>query len=188
MHRWTFLVFCTLFVAAAALLFVMTGKPGPAQAVTAPVAVSASAAGNRSVVAGASYEAKEPSELPADGGTSFSTLPDGATVPELPKDAPKTVGFGVILIQYDGAQLAPKGARPKGEAARMAQALTKDATLDFEQAVRKGDRGSTADAGNIPRGVLEPTIEYALFSLKQGGVHPDPIDTPRGYWVVRRVR
>jgi parvulin-like peptidyl-prolyl isomerase len=42
------------------------------------------------------------------------------------------------------------------------------------------------DAGTIPRGVLEPTVEYALFTLKPGDVS-DPIDTPRGFWIVRRI-
>ena len=57
---------------------------------------------------------------------------------------------------------------------------------DFAAAVSKGDRGSTADAGRIPRGVLEPPIEYVLFMLDKGAVHPTLIDTPRGYWIVRR--
>ena len=57
---------------------------------------------------------------------------------------------------------------------------------DFSAAVAKGDHGSTTDAGRIPRGVIEPPIEYVLFMLEKGKVHPEPIDTPRGYWVVRR--
>jgi hypothetical protein len=52
--------------------------------------------------------------------------------------------------------------------------------------VTRGDRGSTANAGRIPRGVLEPAPEYVLFTLPKGEVSPTPVDTPRGYWVVRR--
>jgi hypothetical protein len=189
MHRWTLLVFCTLFVAAAALLFVMAGKPDPAQAEAARASVpSGVVPADPSVGAGQSNVAEEPSELPADSGTSFGFLPDGGQVPDLPRDAPKSVGFGVILVQYGGAQLAPKNARSKAEALQRAKDLAREAVQDFEQAVGKGDRGSTADAGSMPRGILEPAVEYALFSLKQGAVHPEPIDTPRGYWVIRRLR
>ena len=38
----------------------------------------------------------------------------------------------------------------------------------------------------VPRGVIEPPVEYVLFSLEKGKVHPEPVDTPKGYWVVRR--
>jgi hypothetical protein len=34
--------------------------------------------------------------------------------------------------------------------------------------------------------VIEPPIEFVLFSLEKGKVHPEPVDTPKGYWVVRR--
>jgi hypothetical protein len=57
---------------------------------------------------------------------------------------------------------------------------------DFDEAVKKGDHGSMADAGSIPRGVLEPALEYALFTLKKGEVYGEPLDAPRGYWVIRR--
>ena len=61
------------------------------------------------------------------------------------------------------------------------------AQQDFAEAVKKGDRGSTTDAGRIPRGVLEPYLEYVLFTLEKAKVHPEPLDTPRGYWIVRRT-
>jgi hypothetical protein len=38
----------------------------------------------------------------------------------------------------------------------------------------------------MPRGVLEPGVEYVLFTLKKGEVYGEPIDTPRGYWILRR--
>jgi parvulin-like peptidyl-prolyl isomerase len=128
---------------------------------------------------------------PADEGTSgeaFDLLPDGRRAPELPASAPKQVGFGVVVVSYQGAQAAPKEAPAKSEAKRKAQGLVEEATRDFPAAVKKGDRGSTTDAGNVPRDVLEPAIEYALFSLKPGEVYPGPIDTPRGFWIVRRSK
>jgi parvulin-like peptidyl-prolyl isomerase len=38
----------------------------------------------------------------------------------------------------------------------------------------------------MPRGVLEPALEYTLFTLPVGGVS-DPLETPRGYWIAKRT-
>lgn len=118
----------------------------------------------------------------------FDTLPDGRKVPELPAGAPKEVNFGVVQISYQGAQSAPKDARSKADAKTRALTLAAEAKQDFAAAVSKGDRGSTSDAGRVPRDVLEPVVEYLLFTLQKGDVYPEPIDTPRGYWIVRRNR
>ncbi|HMJ12238.1 MAG TPA: peptidylprolyl isomerase [Polyangiaceae bacterium] len=128
----------------------------------------------------------------ADAGQSgeqsaFDTLPSGAPVPELPATAPKTVSFGVVLFSYQGAQMAAKDAPSKTDALARAKALIPEAQKDFVEAAKKGDRGSAADAGRIPRGVLEPAVEYLLFSLEKGAVHSEPIDTPRGFWVIKRT-
>jgi hypothetical protein len=104
----------------------------------------------------------------------------------LPTGSPKTVRFGVILVQYRGAELAPPHARPKPEAQVLARTLAEAANTDFKAQVHRGDPGSMEDAGRIPRGVLEPSVEYALFMLPRGGVS-EPIDTPRGFWIVRRI-
>ncbi len=113
-------------------------------------------------------------------------LPAGRAVPDLPPDAPARASFGVVLITYRGAESAPPDARPKDAALKLAQALLPDAKLNFDEAVKKGDTGSTVDAGMIPRGVLEPEVEYALFTLKKGQVYDSPLDTPRGFWILRR--
>src|SRR5690606_38976879 len=121
-----------------------------------------------------------PSTPPTPG---YDTLPDGSPVPELPKEAPTSVKFGVILFEYEGVQPAPGQPLPSRlrskEAARaLAQQTLELARTDFAKAVEKGDRGSTANAGNMPRGVLEPNVEYLLFTLEKGAVYPEPIDTP----------
>ena len=50
--------------------------------------------------------------------------------------------------------------------------------------------GATAvtsdDIGRMPRGVLEPAVEYTLFTLPVGAVS-DPLETPRGYWIAKRT-
>lgn len=105
---------------------------------------------------------------------------------DLPNDAPREVHFGVILVAYQGAEMAPGNAPAKSAALARAQSLLTEAQQNFDEAVKKGDRGSTADAGTMPRGVLEPALEFALFSLKKGEVHGSPLDTPRGFWILRR--
>lgn len=113
-------------------------------------------------------------------------LPDGRPVPELPSDAPKSASFGVIVLSYRGAEGAPGDARSKEAARGMAKELLPEALRNFDEAVKKGDHGSMVDAGSIPRGVLEPALEYALFTLKKGEVYGEPLDAPRGYWIIRR--
>lgn len=126
--------------------------------------------------------------ISADGFRDYGVLPDGRPVPPLPPTAPKTCGFGAILFTYDGVQLAPRNPRTKADALALAKRLLPDAERDFADAVKKGDPGSLADAGSVGRGVLERSIEYQLFTLEKGKVYPDPIETPRGYWILRRLR
>ena len=116
----------------------------------------------------------------------FETFPDGGKVPELPDSAPQEVSFGVVQFAYQGAQFAGSDSRTKDQAKQKANEILELAKHDFVAAVAKGDRGSTSDAGRIPRGVLEPPIEYVLFLLEKGAIGPTPIDTPRGIWIVRR--
>jgi len=117
-----------------------------------------------------------------------AVLPDGRKVPELPADAPKSVSFGVVLFSYRGAEGAPSDARDKASALSKAKELLPEARRDFGEAVKKGDPGSTAEAGRMPRDVLEPGLEYVLFTLKKGEVYGEPIDTPRGLWILKRVQ
>ena len=116
----------------------------------------------------------------------FETFPDGGKVPDLPDSAPQELSFGVIQFSYQGSQFAGSDARPKEAARAKANEILELAKHDFVAAVAKGDRGSTSDAGRIPRGVLEPPIEYVLFMLNKGTLNPTVIDTPRGFWIVRR--
>jgi hypothetical protein len=117
-----------------------------------------------------------------DSGPGIESDAAGA----LPSTAPKVVRFGVILVQYRGAQGAPPTARSKNEALALARSVADAAKVDFKGSISKGDPGSTDDAGRMPRGVLEPQAEYVLFMLDRGGVS-DPIDTPRGFWIVKRI-
>jgi hypothetical protein len=120
-----------------------------------------------------------------DGGAGF-VMTDGTPVPQIPPNAPRAVRFGVVLVTYLGAEDAPRNARSKHDALELAQKLAAQAKSDFHAAVRRGDEGSSDDVGSMRRGVLEPAPEYVLFSLAPGTVS-DPIDTPRGFWIVKRI-
>jgi hypothetical protein len=123
-----------------------------------------------------------PLQPPSPGGSS----PPPSSARPLPPGAPRSVHFGVILVQYRGAQFAPDGAPFKPDALQRARTLAELARKDFKAAVKQGDPGSDEDVGRISRGKLEPGPEYELFTLAPGGVS-DPIDTPRGYWIARRI-
>jgi hypothetical protein len=112
-------------------------------------------------------------------------MPDGTPVPPLP-DKPSRLHFGVVLVTYAGAQGAPEHARPQRDAHDIAEKLAADAKTDFHGAVVRGDSGSVDDVGSMPRGVLEPAVEYGIFTLPVGGVS-DVLETPRGYWIVKRT-
>jgi hypothetical protein len=188
-------------VALGALVVVLIGfavvvtraqrsKP-PQPAPSAPASASASAPAPSAAAPAASASAAESGQPALSAGElageGFDMLPDGRRVPPLPESAPQTVSFGVIQVAYQGAQFAPPNARPKEQARQRALALVAEAKRDFSAAVAKGDPGSAADKGRIPRGMLEPAPEYLLFTLPKGEVHAEPVDTPRGYWVIRRI-
>ncbi|HEY3497800.1 MAG TPA: peptidylprolyl isomerase [Polyangiaceae bacterium] len=185
-------------VALGALVVVLVGfavvatraqRSRPSAPATAPASASASASA-APPLASASASATEPTdEVPAASefaSEGFDTLADGKRVPPLPDSAPQTVKFGVIQFTYQGAQFAPSSARSKDQAKSKALAAIAEAKRDFSAAVAKGDPGSAADKGRIPRGMLEPAAEYVLFTLPKGEISPEPVDTPRGYWILRR--
>jgi len=162
-----------------------SAAPGPAKP-----APSAHASAQPAAAAGPSAAAGDAGALDDAGGLAFTegfeTFPDGGRVPELPNSAPQQVSFGVVQFAYQGAQFAEKDTRTKEQARQKAEEALLLAKTDFAAAVSKGDRGSTTDAGRIPRGVLEPPIEYVLFMLDKRTVNPTLVDTPRGYWILRR--
>jgi len=114
-------------------------------------------------------------------------MPDGSDPPPLPSSAPRRVRFGVVLVRYRGAQMAPLDAPSRDDALARAKTLASQAKDDFPAAVQAGDVGSFTDVGTVKRGVLEPATEYVLFTLPVGWVS-DVLDTPRGFWIVKRLK
>ena len=193
MQRTTSVTVGLLAVAALAAALVMGLRPKRAPEPSSVVREHPSARPSASPAPSASGVAAVldppdagPAALETGVTEGFENFPDGGKVPELPASAPARVGFGAVIFAYRGAQGAPADARSKEEAKKKASETIELAQKDFAAAVAKGDRGSTTDAGRLPRGVIEPPIEFVLFTLEKGKVHPEPIDTPKGYWVVRR--
>jgi hypothetical protein len=128
-------------------------------------------------------------EVRMDGGVGAVML-DGSPVPPLPMTVPRQVRFGVVLVSYTGAQPSAGGGHPstraKTDARALADKLVATAQQDFHAAVQQGDGGSSDDVGRVKLGILEPAPEYVLFTLPVDGVG-GPIDTPRGYWIIKRL-
>jgi hypothetical protein len=196
MQRWTAVAFLVLVASSVGVLWLgrTGGKGGPQTTGSATVAADAAPPGDAASAPPTDAGAAPEEEAGAldEPGRVFPTTDAGATLlngeapPPLPADAPKAVTFGVILVQYRGAQGAPPKARSREEALALVKELAVEAKQDFKAAVKKGDKGSVENAGKIQRGYLEPAPEYVLFSLAKDAVS-DPVDTPRGFWIAKRI-
>lgn len=200
MQRWTAFLYAALMVGfLAAVVFARDdGHKKGASTLAADAGAGLDAAQDAAALVMADGGETGDAEAPEDptgasgepslSGTSDAgaTLLSGEVPPALPAEAPKSVIFGVILVQYKGAQGAPPNARSREAALELAKQLAADAKTDFKATVPKGDKGSMENAGRMPRGMLEPAPDYVLFSLPKDGVS-DPVDTPRGFWIVRRI-
>ena len=189
-QRWASLLFgAAVVVLVGWLTFDQLSRPrlrAEADAGAAPVAADASAP----VASTTAAPDAGPSPMTAldtggDGGLSlFNTLLGDAGA--MPSGAPRSLKLGVVLVQFAGAEGASSSARAKPDALKHAQELAERARTDWKAAVKAGDPGSSEDIGRIPRGVLERPTELAVFSLAAGDVS-EPLETPRGYWVVKRL-
>ncbi|MFO0614758.1 MAG: peptidylprolyl isomerase [Polyangiaceae bacterium] len=203
MQRWTAVVFGVLLVVATVVIVRGVGMPPR----TPKAAGSGASSGRPVVVALNTSSPKLPTDLsmpaPAvpmldlDGGVPSlptgepidaggTTLPSGSSAPQLDDGAPKNVRFGAVLVEYRGAETASRTTRTRDEALEIAKKLAADAHEDFAAAVKAGDKGSGEDFGSVPRGVFEPAPEYVLFNLKPGEVS-EPVDSPRGFYVFKRI-
>lgn len=118
----------------------------------------------------------------------FGRMADGTMVPPLPPGAPPKVRIGVALFRYRGAQGAAPTDRSREEAQALAERATEAAQAGFRRAIAQADPGSNEDIGWVKRGVLERRVEHDIFLLAPGTTSEKPIETPRGFWVVRRIR
>ena len=157
----------------------------PAQPGGRTVVGAVDAAAGRSVPGDATTAATTDAlDSSVERGPPPSLLGDGDV---LPASAPQTMKIGVVLVQFAGAESAPTTARARPEALKLALELAALARTDWKAAVKAGDPGSADDIGTIPRGVLGHATEVSVFSLSGAGQISDPMETPRGYWIVKRL-
>jgi len=185
MQKWKSVVFLT-FLALAGLVVGIgrVAKNQKASGIAAPSATP-SVSAPKSVESAPAADLELPPGEPSPVPSASSEPPSGNA---LPASAPSDVVFGAILVTFEGAQGASSKARPKQAALVLAQRILATAQTSFEDAVKMGDPGSMANAGSMRRGILEPNVEHALFTLEKGAVFSEPVETPRGYWVMRRIR
>lgn len=185
LQRTLWIVFGAAVVALLGYL-TLEQADGPPRAPRAPSDAGTDARAQASAdVSAASREAGAAATLEElDAGLPALVLASPDAGP-LPTGAPRQVRLGVILVQYAGAEGAPPSSRSKREAAALAARLAQEAKTDFRHALQSGDSGSSEDIGRVPRGVLDPSTEAAVFRLDKGDVS-DVLETPRGYWIVKR--
>ena len=199
--RWlsTVLGFAALALAVLVVVRTMGDRPTPSRAESHLDAAPAVADAGVGSSPGQGKEPKDAGRKVADAEDPFAGMPeappgsllgahfpDGRPVPPLPENAPKHIKIGVVLMSFAGAQGASPSSRSKKDALELVTKLAGDAKTDFHAAVIRGDNGSSDDIGRMPRGVLEPAVEYTLFTLPVGAVS-DPLETPRGYWIAKRT-
>ena len=185
MNRLAFAATSVVGIAIAGAMVWFAPEPGASvrPAAVASAASSASAPLPAAPVPLGDLDAGEEPALVGFGDAgAFASMPSL----DLPSTTSRSVRFGVILVAHAAAQGAAAGARTKADAQTLAARLAEQAKTDFKGAVSAGDSGSMEDAGRITRGVLEPESEMTLFSLEPGAVSA-PMDTPRGYWIVKRI-
>ena len=188
-QRWGSIVLGAAAVVVAAWMTVESLDPAPikkeADAGVLPPGLAAADAGAAPATTGAQavvlLDASAPIDL--DAGLALPSLSFDASIPS---SAPRSVKVGLVFVTFSGAEGAPAGSRPKGQAKELADGLLSMARADFHQAVGKGDSGSADDIGRIPRGVLDPAVEAAVFALGTNDVS-EVVETPRGYWIVKRL-
>lgn len=195
-QRWSSIVVGAATIALAGYLTIESTNAKPRRD---PSAADAGQDASTNAVASASSTPSSPGETDAATSTASgatvdldaglgSPSPLAFTLDAAPPQTggPRTVKVGVVLVSWHGAENAGTNTRPKADAATKAQELAAIAKTDFRRAVTQGDPGSAEDIGRIPRGTLDPRTESVLFTLPSGEVS-DPIETSRGFWIVKRL-
>lgn len=183
-QRWASILVGAAIIAVVGWMTLEAQNAHPIKKDTTSSAASASAA--PPATAPAEADAGAPAaDLDVDGGLFLPTLSLG-DAGVMPSGAPRSVKIGVVLVSFAGAEGAPPNARSKKDAQAIAERLGADARSDFHRAVTGGDPGSADDIGRLPRGVLDARTEVAVFGLAPGDVS-EVLETPRGYWIVKRI-
>ncbi len=182
-QRWASILVGAAIIAVVGWLTFEAQSARPMKKDTAGAAPAASASAAPSATAAPVDAGADEPDL--DAGLFLPTLSLGDAA-VLPSSAPRSVKLGVVLVSFAGAEGAAPNARSKTDAQAIAERLGGEARADFHRAVTSGDPGSADDIGRLPRGVLDPRTEVAVFALAPGEIS-DVLETPRGYWIVKRI-
>lgn len=197
MHRWIpALLFVALAGAVTLLLAVEPTKARAPQRATAPASGPMLALDSKAptIVDTLLAPAQPPpptgplAELPAlpkENPGAGTTLLDGSVPEPLPKSAPSIVRLGVMLVTYRGAEQADQQPRSREQALTLAKKLAEEAKTDFVEAGKRADV-FVPDAGTVQQGVLEAAPQAVLFG-SEVGVVSGPVDSPRGFYVFKRL-
>lgn len=119
--------------------------------------------------------------------------------PPQPPQQPRKLGperaGSHILIAYKGARRAkPDVTRTKAEALAFAKKLVADITKapkTFEALAKKHSNGPTGKRGGFlgswRQGRMVPAFDAAIGKLKIGQISAEPVETPFGYHVMKRM-
>jgi hypothetical protein len=162
------------------------GGTGGSAAAVVNATDGGSATGTGTATATASSDGGLGTIEPGDAGLALNAFTGFLDAGAMPTGAPKSVRLGVVLVQWAGAEGASSSARAKPDALKHATELLEQAKTDWKATVKAGDVGSSEDIGRIPRGVLDRATELSVFSLEKDQIS-EPLETPRGYWIVKRV-
>ena len=185
-QRWASILVGAAIIGVVGWMTIEAQSARPIRKDAASAVPSASAAASAAPTEAADADAGAATDdLDVDGGLFLPTLSLG-DAGVMPAGAPRSVKIGVVLVSFAGAEGAPPNARSKKDAQAIAERLGADARADFHRAVTGGDPGSADDIGRLPRGVLDPRTEIAVFGLSPGEVS-EVLETPRGFWIVKRI-
>jgi hypothetical protein len=196
MHRWIPALFFLALVGAVGVVLTVEPAKGRSPQISAPSAEPILAIDSRAPAAVGTLQPlpavpipsgpiAELPPLPKENPGAGATFLDGSTPEPLPKSAPSAVRFGVMLVSYRGAEQADQQPRTREQALSLAKKLAEDARADFIEAGKRADV-FMPDAGILQQGVLEPAPQALLFGSEVGAVS-GPVDSPRGFYVFKRL-
>ena len=109
-------------------------------------------------------------------------------------DVPERIDVRQLLISYRGHGIP--ATRTKEEALRLANQLLakiKQAPEKFDEIAREHNETAWDEHhersmwGPMVRGQVSPEFEWVAFQLNVGEITPEPVDTPAGFQIIKRV-
>ncbi len=143
----------------------------------------------------ATVEAMDYSIQPGGFDTGDQRNPQGRRTPRRPRKLGPEMAGSHILLAYKGARRArPDVTRTKAEALALAKKLTAELKKDpkkFAELAKKYSNGPTGKRGGFlgswRQGRMVPAFDKAIAALKIGEISAEPVETPFGFHVMKRM-